>query len=128
MQNQFRLAPGKRKAHFDMLTDDEIAQLERAVAEAYRGEAAEWQPARRRGRFVNTIQANRLWVNVFREVEMFLARRRLLARIDECADYPNTRPSTCATKLAGPPWATTWRIRTFTAATSPIASAACSVA
>ena len=41
VQNQFRLAPGKRKAHFDMLTDDEIAQLERAVAEAYRGEAAE---------------------------------------------------------------------------------------
>jgi hypothetical protein len=41
VQNQLHLSPAKRKAHFDMLTDAEVAALERVVADAYRrgGEA-----------------------------------------------------------------------------------------
>lgn len=37
VQNNLHLASAKRKAHFDMLTDAEVAALEQAVADAYRG-------------------------------------------------------------------------------------------
>ena len=40
VQNHLQLSPGKRKAHFDMLTDDDVAALENAVTVAYRGDAS----------------------------------------------------------------------------------------
>ena len=35
-QNPFRLSPGKRKAQFEMLSDDGMALLEQATVNAYR--------------------------------------------------------------------------------------------
>ena len=40
VQNQLRLSPGKRKAHFNMLTDAEVAAVEQTVADACRGDAS----------------------------------------------------------------------------------------
>jgi hypothetical protein len=39
VQNHLRLSPGKRKAHFDMLSDAEVLALEAALAGAFRDDA-----------------------------------------------------------------------------------------
>jgi len=41
LQNRGRLSPGKRRSHFDMLSDDEVSRLEQAVIGAYGTEASD---------------------------------------------------------------------------------------